>query len=144
MASPQEIERFVAAVAADCAGRQKQVAADAFPDMRVEVAEAEATNVLHLRRRPTFGLLLDAMADGDRAEALAMLAERAGYRLERLHRDPARVREEVRGELADLGARIANALRRMEDADAEERQLLAQLERRGPHRAASAERRKHA
>lgn len=52
--------------------------------------------------------------------------------------NPATVRAAVRDELATLGARVADALQRMDDADAEERRLLAQHERRGPHRAAPA------
>lgn len=135
MADAKEIESLVAAISADCAGRQKQVAAEAFPEVRVEVAEAEVTHAIKLRRRPTFGLLLEATGDPDRAETLTFLAARAGYRLERVVRDPAAVRAEVREELATLGARVADALQRMEDADAEERRLLAQHERRGPVRA---------
>lgn len=133
-----DVARFLEALAQDCAGRQKQVAAEAFPTMSVATAEGEATNILKARRRPTVAFLLEAMADGERASALAVLAGRAGYRLERIQRDPAAVRAEVRDELVDLGTRIAAALQRMDDADAEERRLLAQHERRGPHRAVPA------
>lgn len=112
-----EDKAFLAALAADAAGRQKQIAADAFPTQRIDVGEGDVSNQLNGRRRLTVATLLATMADPDRSEALAYLAERAGYRLERKMRDPDAVREECRERLRTLGEQVADVLEQLKEAD---------------------------
>jgi hypothetical protein len=116
------------ALAADTAGRQKLVAAEAFPTKRVPDAESEVSAILAGRRRPTLGFICEAMADPERTETLRFLAERAGFDL---------VRRRVLSEsdlLEEVLAQRAELRERMERID---ETLLTLAERRGPVRVPS-------
>lgn len=131
-------ERFLAALAADAAGRQKQIAAEAFPATRLAVGETEVSNILAGRRRITAAFLLETMGDPDRTEALRFLAELAGYDLVR--RREASVEEQLDEAIAQQTEILAKTA-----SIADELREIAEKVRRAPHRApAPIDRRKSA
>jgi hypothetical protein len=133
---PRETERFLAALAADASGRQKQIASEAFPTSRVEVGEAQVSNMLAGRRHLVVSVLLEVMGDPERTETLRFLAERAGFDLQRRRvLSEADLLEEVLAQRAELRERME----RIDET------LLTLAERRGPVRVpsrADAERRR--
>lgn len=106
MTSPDA--EFLRALSADCAGRQKLVAAEAFPTKSVADAETEASHILAGRRRLTAAFVLEAMSDPDRTEALRLLADRAGYDLVRRRTlSDADLMEEATAQLAQMQEQLS-------------------------------------
>lgn len=122
---PSRDAELLAALAADCAGRQKIVGCEAFPESRVEVAEGEVSNILAGRRRMTAAFLREATADPDRTATLTLLAGWAHHRIEPVRRDPFETLDRVATQL-DLLLNQASTLKAdMDDT----REMLAEIRR---------------
>lgn len=110
---------FLAALTADAEGRRKLISAES------DVADGDVGNQFRGERRLMAATLLSTMGDPDRTAALAFLAKRVGYRLERDSRSPDEIRSEAIRVVRAMGEQLAVALDQLGEADRREALLEA-------------------
>jgi len=121
--------RFLDALRRAVAGRQKLIAAEAFPEKTVPQAESELSAVLGGSRRPTLRLLRLALEEGEAEPLLEQVAFAARVRFQREPRPWDQLRQEAGEGVLRASEQLELAFTRLDEADYQEQRAEG---RKGP------------